>query len=239
MKKAGLNRKLTISAVALICVAAVVALFLRADKPARFTRPLRIGFGNEEPAHFLGQDGQATGYAVAVLTEAARRAGMELQWVHTLDPPDTAMATNQVDLWPSVAIVPERRGRMYISKPWQTVTYHVTSRKNNPIAIDHIPSSFTVAIRPSNVEKFVTLHNFPHATVIHVESRIDAFAAVCAGRADAVLTSQPFDEIKNRPECDNVPLQVSSLPDAFAYFGIGANIHSEERGALRMPCASK
>ena len=59
---------------------------------------------------FQGDDGSARGLSVDVLSEAARRAGVALEWIRIAPPrdADSALRDGIVDLWPALTILPAR-----------------------------------------------------------------------------------------------------------------------------------
>src|SRR5262249_51776674 len=72
-------------------------------------RVYSIGWEPDPPFQAVGANGQATGLAVELVREAARRRGVRLEWVRQPGGADTALRDQKVDLWPLLAILPERR----------------------------------------------------------------------------------------------------------------------------------
>jgi len=93
----------------------------------------RIGFDNSGREHFPGPDGKPAGNSVDLLNEAARRSGIKLEWIYSPEDGDAALASGQVDLWPLIADLPERKGRLYVSDPWTMTEYGIVSRDSDPI----------------------------------------------------------------------------------------------------------
>ena len=75
-------------------------------------RPLRIGFEHNPPVQVRTDSGFA-GLAVETVREAAKRAGIPLQWVETGTSSEEAFQKGLVDLWPLMADLPERRKRLH------------------------------------------------------------------------------------------------------------------------------
>jgi ABC-type amino acid transport substrate-binding protein len=84
-------------------------------------RTYRIGFQNSPPRQFVDPQGKPYGSVIDLLQEAARRAHVNLQWVHVPAGPDRAFAAGMVDLWPIVNQLPERR-HLYFTEPYAEVT---------------------------------------------------------------------------------------------------------------------
>jgi signal transduction histidine kinase/DNA-binding response OmpR family regulator len=90
-------------------------------------RTYRIGFQNSPPRQFVDPQGKPYGNVIDVLQEAARRAHVNLQWVHVPAGPDRAFAAGTVDLWPIVNQLPER-GQLHFTEPYAEVTYSLFSK---------------------------------------------------------------------------------------------------------------
>ena len=191
-------------------------------------RPIRIGFDENPPVHFSDANGSVRGYAVDIFNEAARRQGITLEWVLAPEHADRALASDRVDLWPIIGMVPEREKAIYFSEPWKSFRFALFSRKNHPMIFGHTPLALTIAIGGFNIEKYVVLRNFPTATLLTRKSYAEALEAVCTGEADAVLSWETFDEAQSRPKCQSVPLEVSSLPYTDISFAIGAKRGSRD-----------
>src|SRR5262249_38881660 len=71
-------------------------------------RPLLIGFEHTPPFQ-IHTDSGLGGLAIETIDEAAKRAGVRLQWVETGTSSDEAFQKGLVDLWPLMADLPERR----------------------------------------------------------------------------------------------------------------------------------
>src|SRR5437016_4902406 len=87
----------------------MVWIGLRPPEPPP-SRVYRIGFQQSPPRQFVSADGKPYGPSIDVANEAARRAGIVLQWVWVPEPPDRPLAAGTVDLWPIVAATPDRLG---------------------------------------------------------------------------------------------------------------------------------
>jgi signal transduction histidine kinase/FixJ family two-component response regulator len=189
--------------------------------------PFRIGFFNSPPKHFLGSDGKAAGSSVDLLNEAARRSGIKLEWIYSPEEGDAALETGQVDLWPLIGDVPERKGKMYVSAPWTLLAYGIVSRKNHPIAAGTVSPDVSVAYYAKHgaMASILTSRVFPNARYVQVESVTDQLRALCAGEADAAILSTSFEQYKMPDNCRDVPLQIVDSPGFLVRFGIGASYH--------------
>src|SRR5262249_2346440 len=80
-------------------------------------RTLRIGFEQVPPVQIRAGSG-FSGLAVETVREAAKRAGVSLQWVETGTSSEEALRRGLVDLWPIMVDLPGRRKRVHITRPW-------------------------------------------------------------------------------------------------------------------------
>src|SRR5579864_8211120 len=126
--------RVVIAAGVLLCLGAW-AVHYRASDPSRASTPFRIGFENSPPYQYVQADGTPSGPAVDIITEAARRAHIPIQWVHAPGGPDRNLKSGNVDLWPVIGILPERRKYLYISPAWLTNSYWMISLESNGIRV--------------------------------------------------------------------------------------------------------
>jgi signal transduction histidine kinase/DNA-binding response OmpR family regulator len=208
---------------ALMFACAAVAVIHHEREAALRKMPFRIGFYNSNKEHFLGPDGQAAGYAVDLLNEAARRSGMQLQWVYSPEGPDAALQTGQVDLWPVIGNVPERKGHVYISAPWSMISYGLVSRSSDPIAANDQSSEVTIAANPKSMGTKLARTYFPKANFLTVGSAAEQLSAVCTGKVRATMITESFYEVSLPDDCKNVALLMIDRPEYLVMYGVGAS----------------
>src|SRR5689334_12738658 len=82
--------------------------------------PLRVVFGNSPPMAWHDPEGRPRGFAVDVLTEAARREGISLRWQSAISIADNnqSLRNGTLDLIVTGFETPERRREFWISEPW-------------------------------------------------------------------------------------------------------------------------
>jgi signal transduction histidine kinase/CheY-like chemotaxis protein len=185
--------------------------------------PFRIGASSSPPEHFVAPDGKIQGNAVDLLNEAALRGGIKLEWVDSPEGTDAALQSGQVDLWPLVGDLPERKGHIYVTAPWTMQSYGLVTRESDSYRRGSQSSLETFASLPSSIEEKLTKRNFPNAKLLSVENVSAQLSAVCSGRANIAVVTQNFVQIKFPPECKNVPLQMVDAPGFQIGFGIGAS----------------
>src|ERR1700751_1742814 len=81
-------------------------------------RVYRIGWDPDPPFQAADRDGNATGLAIELVREAARRRGIRLEWVHQGGGADTALRERKVDLWPLLTLIPDRTRYVHITEPY-------------------------------------------------------------------------------------------------------------------------
>src|SRR5580698_3647392 len=79
---------------------AIWPLMNRLHDPARATHPFRIGFQQSPPLQVVTPGGLPSGPAIEIISEAARRRHIPLEWVLRPDGPDDSFLKRNVDLWP-------------------------------------------------------------------------------------------------------------------------------------------
>jgi ABC-type amino acid transport substrate-binding protein len=209
---------------ALLISCAAVVVIHRERAALLFKTTFRIGFNNSAKEHFPGPDGKPMGNTVDLLNEAARRSGIQLEWVYSPEGPDTALETGQVDLWPTIGDLPERAGRVYISDPWSMISYGLVSRTSDPITSGSESSGITVSsYTGNNVEAKLAKRKFPNAKFVYVDGVEGQLSAVCGGHAQAAIIPQNFVQFAMPEECQNVSLQMLDAPGFSIRFGIGAS----------------
>lgn len=187
--------------------------------PVHVGGAVRIGFQNAPPYHFPDTSGNPSGPTVELMEVAARRADLHLQWIFSPHGPEEALTSGSVDLWPLIADLPERRGIVYISKPWARLSYSLVAqegyRSSATIATLAVFSRISADVRTAR-------RLFPHAGMRPETSLDGVFQSVCAGLADAGLVSTNALNSSPRTDCAARRLTIYPLEDATYWFGVGA-----------------
>ena len=143
--------------------------------------PYRIGFENNPPVQVRSETGYS-GLAVETVNEAARRAGIALQWVETGTSSEDAFRRGLVDLWPLMVDLPDRRKYVHFAPPWIHTSHVLLLREGvrNPdrsfkgrIAIFQLPLHLRLAHE-----------RFPEAQLSKLSLVPDIVKQVCTGAAD-------------------------------------------------------
>ena len=211
--------------IALAIAALVFASSLALPPLHHSGRVYRLGVSDDPPMQSRTAGGQFEGFALDVVKEAARRAGIELALVYVPEGPDAALRARRIDLFPLLTIRPERYGKLYITVPWFSNEYVlVRPRGSNPD-----PSSRSVSILDLPVNHLLAAQYFPAARLVAKPNRAAALQAVCASEADEFLDSVRalMETLLTRPAgCELVSFQIDVVPQSRTKLGIGATFES-------------
>jgi signal transduction histidine kinase/CheY-like chemotaxis protein len=224
------HRKLALAGAlsAVLLASAGVAGFLHWRAARLRETPFRIGFFNAQNEHYRGADGKATGNSVDLLNEAARRTGIKLEWIYSPEDADVALASGQVDLWPIIGDLPERKGRVYVSAPWTMRAFGLASRASNPIASASKSPNLMLANIPHSVEDKLGKRSFPNAKFLDEGNTLGQLIAICDGDAQAAVISQNFNRFAMPEKCADMSLQMVDPPGFAVMYGIGASYRRPE-----------
>ena len=223
-------------AIGCISLAALIVLgvALRRQDPSRATKPFRIGFQQSAPFQFA-DNGQPTGPAIEIVTEAARRRHIPIEWVFSPDGPETNLQSGKADLWPLIGDLPERRKFLYISDPWARISFWLVSRKSSAISTPRDVIGRSLAYVGVSVAAHRAETIFPGAKFMPQPSNVAAFKALCSGEVDAsIIAGSNADAaaLREVSECRNAQRNFNTLPYATMNYGIGASLARQNaRGA--------
>src|SRR5664280_1521288 len=173
----------------LLCCVSLAAVS-PADAQAGKQTSLRIGFHDSQPYQFPDAAGRASGPVVDLLSAAAAREGIRLEWAFTPEGPEKALVAGRVDLWPLLVDLPERRKFLYISAPWSRMAYgSVVPRALDFRAAADLAGKTVAANLSVNSDSRMVSKFFPHSTLLEVRTPLDVISAVCSGAAQGGLLS--------------------------------------------------
>jgi two-component system, cell cycle sensor histidine kinase and response regulator CckA len=207
---------------------AAIAAFWYFDirKPAIPSRPLRIGFENVPPVQIRTDHGPA-GIAVETINEAAKRAGMTLQWVETGTSSDEAFRRGLVDLWPIMADLPDRHQTVHISKPWLHTNHTLVLRQDATPPDRGFAGRMALFKMPLHVR--LARQEFPEAHLVPFAEAREIIKEVCSGAVGAGFMEfrLALSAIENKPaECNSTTLRVVPLSDARLQLGVGSTFEA-------------
>jgi PAS domain S-box-containing protein len=182
---------------------------------------LRAGFSDFKPYVSKSPSGRPEGFAVDVLSIAAERAGVDLEWVYVDDQLEQSLVSGRLDLFPMLTITPKRKRLMYMSEPWWdnelalvSITVPAAQRKD-----------FRLAIRDLPFMRDLAASLFPQATV-KTSPVGRMLASVCTGASDAALIDQRLLQkmlLERSSECDGLKLVTTPMSGGRLLLGSGAS----------------
>ena len=145
-------------------------------------RAFRIGF-EQNPPFQIRTDAGFDGLAIEIVNEAAKRAGVQLQWIETGTSSDEAFQRGLVDLWPLMTDLPDRRRRVHFTAPWVISSHVLLLRAGSPIP----DGDFTgrVALFNLPLHRRLFSHEFPRGQAVPLPDAHDVLREVCSGRSAA------------------------------------------------------
>jgi PAS domain S-box-containing protein len=200
---------------AAIVLATILGVWFYATRlPPIPNRPLRIGFEKNPPVQIRTPNG-FSGLAVETVNEAAKRAGIRLEWVETGTSSDEAFAKGLVDLWPLMTDLPDRRKRLHFSRPWLRSSYALLVRAGTETPDRDFTGRIAHFKMPLHVR--ILRERFPKAEVAEFLTSKQVVGAVCEGTVSAAfLTGRVvLAALRDKPhECDSTELRLQNLPVA-------------------------
>ena len=115
-----------------VATALALAVCLFALTRRRPAVTLRAGYKEFPPYITTDESGNPAGLAVQVAREAAKRAGIRVQWVEVRDA-ENALRESLIDLYPILTVSPERKQRLSGSVPWWESAQSLLSLRERPL----------------------------------------------------------------------------------------------------------
>ncbi len=188
---------------------------------------LRIGYQSSPPYQVIGEDGSVGGIAIDLVRTAAERLEIELEWVYCPKSPDHHFAAGDVDLWPIVTDLPDRRRRFHITKPIYENSLGILSREENPIGSPQETAGKRVAYYDREPSLTLVPQLMPSAIPVPMPGHVDAIESVLRGESDAAfLWSTKANSMTFKMALDQhpeVPIHFYAFPDEKLSCGVGAD----------------
>lgn len=177
----------------------------------------RIAY-DSTPPHYDHVPGKgAAGFAIDVMNEAARRAGVQLEWVYLPNGARAALFAGDIDFSPLGYYRPGAYPNLHQTRPW-TEDYHVLVWDKGKFSADTSDwTGRTVAHVDRVASSEMAAARFRGSALVAAKSRRDALRAMCAGAADVAFVDLRVIEsaLLERPEgCERVHFQVRQSTDA-------------------------
>jgi signal transduction histidine kinase/ActR/RegA family two-component response regulator len=195
----------------------VLPLFLLRRPPLQ-SRVWRIGRQYGEAA----KENKFEAMEREVVGEAARRAGVRLEWRWAPEGPDRALTSGKIDLWPSITVRPERERYLHMTEPWINSDYSLIS--TSPLDPARL-SGATVASNDSIINRWVLNEHLPAMQPVFVRSQDMAVHSVCTGGAKAAFVNNRNVTallLRRSPGCETVSFFILPIRGARTWLGIGS-----------------
>ena len=208
-------------------IAALFALWHFAPRvPPVPQHPLRIGFESNPPVQIRTDNG-FSGLSVETVNQAAKRAGIKLEWVETGTSSDKALRERLVDLWPLMVDLPDRRKYVHFPGPWMHSSNVLLLREGTPDP----GRDFTGQIAVSKIPLHVRLlrEHYPKAQIVETSEPHGIAKAVCTGAVAAGYFEARVaqTELRERPpECSSEALRVQTIPNLTFQAGLASTFEA-------------
>lgn len=148
--------------------------------------------GQYPPFNYLDEEGELTGFDIAIANEIANRLGVEARPITTAwDGILTGLLSGRFDMIiGSMAITEERLERVQFSNPYyyDGAQFFALSERNLS-AIDDIANGSIGVVTATTFHSFL-IDNFPNLEVLQFESDVDNLRAVEQERVDGMVTGK-------------------------------------------------
>jgi PAS domain S-box-containing protein len=188
-------------------------------------RTFRIGFESNPPVQIRTEHG-FSGLAVETVNEAAKRAGIKLEWIETGTSSEEAFKKGLVDLWPLMVDFPDRRKYIHFPRPWMHSTDVLLVRSGSPDPERRFRGSIAVLNMPLHVR--VAREQYPEAHIVPVPDLEGIIEQVCAGTDAGFLEARVALTLlrETSQECPSITLRVKSLPGLKLDAGLASTFES-------------
>ena len=148
------------------------------------SRIYRIGYGNDAPFHF-DTNNKPSGLAVELVNEAAKREGLQLEWIK-----NSGFDANKMDFWVLMTIKPERRKNFHFTEPYLQSRGCFLVLENSPFNQTQDLSQSRIsyvdyAIHRDNLNQFL-----PDSKLVPANNSREAVILLLKSQSDAVYLDQ-------------------------------------------------
>ncbi len=164
---------------------------------------------------FQDAHGHFDGFAVDVFEQAARREGLRLSFVSSIDrgSNDLGLREGSIDIIPGGALTPERLREFYISKPWWWSEMVAVLPVSSPLRSADDLDGRRLAVVEASLPSIKA--GYPRALLNRGPNARWNTGQVCAGRADAAIIQNIFLRellLGLSGECRDISLRVIDIP---------------------------
>jgi PAS domain S-box-containing protein len=171
-------------------------------------RVYRVGYGDDIPFHFDGADGHPTGIAVEIVSAAAARSGVRIEWRRTPHTGVQAIKQDGVDFWVLLTDLAERRPYVHFTEPYLTAERcFVVLTAGKARALENLahsrigfraatptlgPEGNAIAAASPNADLIYLRKVLPEATPVAIPYNMNAglWQALSSGTVDVLMVSK-------------------------------------------------
>ncbi len=177
---------------------------------------VRIGVDHNPPNYDWSEQKGASGFAVDVMNEAARRAGVTLQWVYCVRGSRVALESHEIELWPTGFYRPGEYPALHQTRPWSQDQHAFVWDRERRAEVPERLEGVGVAVVNRMAPLALARQMFPGARIVPAPSRRDVLQTMCAGAADVAFMDMRTVEgmLLDRPDqCRDKVLHVKPQPE--------------------------
>ena len=191
-------------------------------------RLYKIGFENDPPFHFPDENGKANGLIVDIVSEAARRGGIRLQWIYEPRSSDAALRSGSVDLWPLITIRPERRAFIHITEPYRESEACLVVRAERPYRSLRDLDGLSLCHNGQPLGQRMLEALLPNSKFLIFENPKRIIEAVCREETDAAYMDEfsAISALLDAAVCNGQRLRVIHVPETRGLLGVGATFEA-------------
>jgi PAS domain S-box-containing protein len=196
--------------------------FIERRKPE--DRIYRIGWDPDPPFQAASPNGRATGLAVELVRDAAKRRGIRLEWVRQGGGADAALRNRKVDLWPLLTLVPERRQYVHITEPYLETEHCFLVRAESGFTDTRDLAGALISFHDLRSNRINLNRALPSARLLATSGTGAAIESVCRRRADAAFVDEytAISAMLGGLTCAGQELLFIALPEIQARMGVGS-----------------
>jgi two-component system cell cycle sensor histidine kinase/response regulator CckA len=190
-------------------------------------RVYRIGWNPDPPFQAEDLKGQATGLAVELVREAARRRGVRLEWVRQPGGPDGALRDRKVDLWPLITIIPERSGYIHFTEPYLETEHSFLVRAESAYTKTQDLSGALISHNGERINDRNLRTLLPNARLLSspgTKATMATMENVCQRRVDAAYVEEytALSALLGGLSCSGQELRLIPIPEVRPRLGVGS-----------------
>ena len=211
-------RIVAFAAIAVVVAFGTAYMYRRRETPVRV---FRMGFEQSPPRQMVDPQGRPYGPTVDILTEAARRAQIRLEWVHVPKGPDQGLTKGVVDLWPILNQLPDR-ATYHFSAPYAELNYWLVSKDQGRALDAEAVGSRKVGVTPGLAGRIAS-KRLPRAQVENFPTIAAMVEGICDDQVFAGMLAESINNSYMFHQPDGCELRISPFPGLRLWSGIASS----------------